>query len=143
MQNVGRTDECNDYTDKAIAQIPFPCSYYNMTRSPLRPTKVFVISSTTDRLSSLASEDRFEQYQVSGSNFKRRAVSPSVSLTGSPVLSGISSPPANFMMYGTSPTNTSANAAARVQQRTNQPPSHRFNLHDASGGLSKMSLSEE
>ncbi|KAI9290148.1 hypothetical protein BC943DRAFT_355968 [Umbelopsis sp. AD052] len=90
-----------------------------------------------------ASEDRFEQYQVSGSNFKRRAVSPSVSLTGSPVLSGISSPPANFMMYGTSPTNTSANAAARVQQRTNQPPSHHFNLHDASGGLSKMSLSEE
>ncbi|KAH8553418.1 hypothetical protein BGW37DRAFT_485643, partial [Umbelopsis sp. PMI_123] len=88
-----------------------------------------------------ASEDRFEQYQVSGSNFKRRAVSPSVSLTGSPVLSGIASPPASFMMYATSPTSTSANAAARAQQKANQLTSNHFNLHDASGGLSKMSLS--
>jgi hypothetical protein len=47
------------------------------------------------------------------------------------------------MMYGTSPTNTSANAAARLQQKPNQLPNNHFNLHDASGGLSKMSLSEE
>jgi len=90
-----------------------------------------------------ASEDRFEQYQFSGSNFKRRAVSPSISLTGSPVLSGISSPPASFMMYATSPTSSSGNAAARAQQKAAQFASNHFNLHDASGGLSKMSLGEE
>jgi hypothetical protein len=45
--------ECNDYTDKAIA---ISYSYYNMTRYPLRPTKVFVISSVkVFRTSSLRS----------------------------------------------------------------------------------------
>jgi hypothetical protein len=47
------------------------------------------------------------------------------------------------MMYGTSPTSSSGNAAARAQQKANQFASQFFNLHDASGGLSKMSLSEE
>lgn len=59
------------------------------------------------------------------------------------MLSGIASPPASFMMYGTSPTSNSGNAAARAQQKANQFTSQFFNLHDASGGLSKMSLSEE
>jgi hypothetical protein len=90
----------------------------------------------------LASEDRFDQsQQFNSSNFKRRAVSPSVSLTGSPVLSGIGSPPpTHLMMYGSSPT---SNAAARAQQKPGQFPTNVFNLHEASGGLSKMSLSEE
>ncbi|KAM3588704.1 hypothetical protein VKS41_001143 [Umbelopsis sp. WA50703] len=89
-----------------------------------------------------ASEDRFDQsQQFNSSNFKRRAVSPSVSLTGSPVLSGIGSPPpTHLMMYGSSPT---SNAAARAQQKPGQFPTNVFNLHEASGGLSKMSLSEE
>ncbi|KAG2203601.1 hypothetical protein INT47_011695 [Mucor saturninus] len=76
-----------------------------------------------------ASEDRFEPYPTSMS-LKRRAVSPSVSLNGSPVLSNMSSPPTNFFPYG----NTS-NAAAK-------PKSGTFNLQDASGGLSRMSISK-
>jgi hypothetical protein len=64
-------------------------------------------------------------------------VSPSVSLTGSPVLSGISSPPTSFTLYG---GNSSPNAAARAQQKTSS--TNMFNLQDASGGLSRMSLSE-
>ncbi|KAI8142592.1 hypothetical protein BJV82DRAFT_615403 [Fennellomyces sp. T-0311] len=80
-----------------------------------------------------ASEDRFEPYPTN--SLKRRAVSPSVSASGSPVLSAISSPPYSF--YGSSPT---SNAAARAQQKPGQLSS--FNLQDASGGLSRMSLSE-
>ncbi|ORY96462.1 hypothetical protein BCR43DRAFT_514858 [Syncephalastrum racemosum] len=80
-----------------------------------------------------ASEDRlYEPYPTN--SLKRRAVSPSVSASGSPVLSGINSPP--YALYGSSPT---SNAAARAQQK---PVSNGFNLQDASGGLSRMSLSE-
>jgi hypothetical protein len=79
---------------------------------------------------SIASEDRFEPYPSSIS-MKRRAVSPSVSLNGSPVLSHMSSPPTSFSLY------TSNNAAT-----TNRSKSGSFNLQDASGGLSKMSISE-
>lgn len=82
-----------------------------------------------------ASEDRFETY--SSSSLKRRAVSPSVSASGSPVLTGISSPP--YALYGSSPT---SNAAARAQQKPAQLSSSSFNLQDASGSLSRMSLSE-
>ncbi|CDH58328.1 hypothetical protein RO3G_16795 [Lichtheimia corymbifera JMRC:FSU:9682] len=81
-----------------------------------------------------ASEDRFEPYPAS--TLKRRAVSPSVSASGSPVLSTISSPPCSI--YGSSP---SSNAAARAQQKPGQISSS-FNLQDASGGISRMSLSE-
>ncbi|KAF7732884.1 hypothetical protein EC973_000160 [Apophysomyces ossiformis] len=89
-----------------------------------------------------ASEDRlFEPYPAVC--LKRRAVSPSVSLTGSPVLTGISSPPGVYASYyGSSPTSSTANAAARAQQKPGQLTSSSFNLHDASGGLSRMSLSE-
>ncbi|KAI7884678.1 hypothetical protein K492DRAFT_182975 [Lichtheimia hyalospora FSU 10163] len=80
------------------------------------------------------SEDRFEPYPAS--TLKRRAVSPSVSASGSPVLSTISSPPCSI--YGSSP---SSNAAARAQQKPGQISSS-FNLQDASGGISRMSLSE-
>ncbi|KAI8095493.1 hypothetical protein BDF21DRAFT_457784 [Thamnidium elegans] len=76
-----------------------------------------------------ASEDRFEPYPTS-IGLKRRAVSPSVSLNGSPVLTAMSSPPTNFAFY--SPSN---NAASRLKPGS-------FNLQDASGGLSRMSLSE-
>lgn len=82
----------------------------------------------------VASEDRFEPYPAS--TLKRRAVSPSVSASGSPVLSTISSPPCSI--YGSSP---SSNAAARAQQKPGQISSS-FNLQDASGGISRMSLSE-
>lgn len=82
----------------------------------------------------IASEDRFEPYPAS--TLKRRAVSPSVSASGSPVLSTISSPPCSI--YGSSP---SSNAAARAQQKPGQISSS-FNLQDASGGISRMSLSE-
>ncbi|KAG0173450.1 hypothetical protein DFQ28_008401 [Apophysomyces sp. BC1034] len=89
-----------------------------------------------------ASEDRlFEPYPAA--SLKRRAVSPSVSLSGSPVLMGISSPPGVYASYyGSSPTSSTANAAARAQQKPGQLTSSSFNLHDASGGLSRMSLSE-
>ncbi|KAK4512515.1 uncharacterized protein ATC70_003216 [Mucor velutinosus] len=91
-----------------------------------------------------ASEDRFEPYPTS-IGLKRRAVSPSVSLNGSPILTGYSSPPTSFASYqgGGShggPGGTSPNAAARAQQKASSSTS--FNLHDASGGLSRMSLSE-
>ncbi|CAO3642226.1 unnamed protein product [Mucor hiemalis] len=78
-----------------------------------------------------ASEDRFEPYPTSF-GMKRRAVSPSVSLNGSPVLTGISSPPTSFSPY------TSNNAAAS----NTRPKPTTFNLQDASGGLSRMSISE-
>lgn len=81
-----------------------------------------------------ASEDRFEPYPTSFS-MKRRAVSPSVSLNGSPVLTGISSPPTSFSLY------TSSNAAAAANTRP-KPNNTAFNLQDASGGLSRMSISE-
>jgi hypothetical protein len=63
-------------------------------------------------------------------SLKRRAVSPSVSLNGSPVLTVMSSPPTNFATYNTTrkPSSTNGNGS--------------FNLQDASGGLSRMSLSE-
>ncbi|KAI9315672.1 hypothetical protein BX666DRAFT_333975 [Dichotomocladium elegans] len=80
------------------------------------------------------SEDRFESYSTS--SLKRRAVSPSVSASGSPVLSAVSSPPCS--LYGSSP---SSNAAARAQQKPGQISSS-FNLQEASGGISRMSLSE-
>lgn len=69
---------------------------------------------------------------------KRRAVSPSVSLNGSPVLTGISSPPTtSFSLY------TSSNAAAAAANNTRSKPNNTtFNLQDASGGLSRMSISE-
>ncbi|KAL9544197.1 hypothetical protein MBANPS3_007746 [Mucor bainieri] len=89
-----------------------------------------------------ASEDRFEPYPTS-IGLKRRAVSPSVSLNGSPILTGYSSPPTNFASYyggNGGPGGTSPNAAARAQQKA--PSNSAFNLHDASGGLSRMSLSE-
>ncbi|GAA5802804.1 hypothetical protein HPULCUR_008279 [Helicostylum pulchrum] len=76
-----------------------------------------------------ASEDRFEPYPTS-IGLKRRAVSPSVSLNGSPVLTAMSSPPTNFALY-----NPSNNGASRLKPGS-------FNLQDASGGLSRMSLSE-
>lgn len=92
-----------------------------------------------------ASEDRFEPYPTS-IGLKRRAVSPSVSLNGSPILTGYSSPPTNFASYygggnNGGPGGTSPNAAARAQQKA-PSSSNSFNLHDASGGLSRMSLSE-
>ncbi|KAG1085454.1 hypothetical protein G6F42_021392 [Rhizopus arrhizus] len=90
-----------------------------------------------------ASEDRFEPYPTS-IGLKRRAVSPSVSLNGSPILTGYSSPPTSFASYyggnNGGPGGTSPNAAARAQQKPSSNTS--FNLHDASGGLSRMSLSE-
>ncbi|GAN06967.1 hypothetical protein MAM1_0143c06457 [Mucor ambiguus] len=89
-----------------------------------------------------ASEDRFEPYPTS-IGLKRRAVSPSVSLNGSPILTGYSSPPTSFASYyggNGGPGGTSPNAAARAQQKASSSSS--FNLHDASGGLSRMSLSE-
>ncbi|KAL7311448.1 hypothetical protein PS15m_009210 [Mucor circinelloides] len=90
-----------------------------------------------------ASEDRFEPYPTS-IGLKRRAVSPSVSLNGSPILTGYSSPPTSFASYyggnNGGPGGTSPNAAARAQQKPSSNIS--FNLHDASGGLSRMSLSE-
>lgn len=91
----------------------------------------------------IASEDRFEPYPTS-IGLKRRAVSPSVSLNGSPILTGYSSPPTSFASYYGSnggPGGTSPNAAARAQQKSSTS-SNSFNLHDASGGLSRMSLSE-
>lgn len=84
-----------------------------------------------------ASEDFLDSYS---SSIKRRAVSPSVSLTGSPVLTALSSPPTCFAPYGSS--NASNNAAARAHQKVSQLTPNAFNLHDASGGLSRMSLSE-
>lgn len=91
----------------------------------------------------IASEDRFEPYPTS-IGLKRRAVSPSVSLNGSPILTGYSSPPTSFASYyggnNGGPGGTSPNAAARAQQKPSSNTS--FNLHDASGGLSRMSLSE-
>lgn len=92
----------------------------------------------------IASEDRFEPYPTS-IGLKRRAVSPSVSLNGSPILTGYSSPPTTFASYygggsNGGPSGTSPNAAARAQQKASSSTS--FNLHDASGGLSRMSLSE-
>ncbi|KAI9496189.1 hypothetical protein BDB00DRAFT_135687 [Zychaea mexicana] len=93
------------------------------------------IHQTYKSIKRKASEDRFEPYPTS--SLKRRAVSPSVSASGSPVLSAISSPPYSF--YGSSPT---SNAAARAQQKPGQLSSSSFNLQDASGGLSRMSLSE-
>jgi hypothetical protein len=69
---------------------------------------------------------------------KRRAVSPSMSLTGSPVLTAVSSPPTLFTPFGSSHNN----AAARAQQKPAQLASNPFNLHDASGSLSRMTLSE-
>ncbi|CEP10798.1 hypothetical protein [Parasitella parasitica] len=89
-----------------------------------------------------ASEDRFEPYPTSIS-LKRRAVSPSVSLNGSPVMTGYSSPPTSFSSYyggNGGPGGTSPNAAARAQHKPSG--SNSFNLHDASGSLSRMSLSE-
>ncbi|ORE08878.1 hypothetical protein BCV72DRAFT_202601 [Rhizopus microsporus var. microsporus] len=79
-----------------------------------------------------ASEDRFEPYPAF--SLKRRAVSPSVSLSGSPILTGISSPPTSFC------PSPSPNAASRSYQQ--KPVDTSFNLQDASGGLSRMSLSE-
>ncbi|KAI8993332.1 hypothetical protein BDB01DRAFT_847225 [Pilobolus umbonatus] len=84
-----------------------------------------------------ASDDYSDSYS---SSIKRRAVSPSVSLTGSPVLTALSSPPTCFAPHGSG--STSNNAAARANQKLSQLTSSSFNLHDASGGLSRMSLSE-
>ncbi|KAG2176181.1 hypothetical protein INT43_005414 [Umbelopsis isabellina] len=121
---------------------PYQCSKLNPEMEMTYDALPSPTGTSVRHIKRKASEDRFDQnQQFNSSNFKRRAVSPSVSLTGSPVLSGIGSPPpSTFMMYSSSPT---SNAAARAQQKPGQFPSSMFNLHEASGGLSKMSLSEE
>ncbi|KAI9485926.1 MAG: hypothetical protein EXX96DRAFT_465613, partial [Benjaminiella poitrasii] len=94
-----------------------------------------------------SAEDRlFDPYPIPIS-LKRRAVSPSVSLNSSPILSDYASPPMSsssssssysfFNSYFSGNTN-SANAAARAQQKPSSNST--FNLHEASGGLSRMSL---
>ncbi|KAI8987329.1 hypothetical protein BDF20DRAFT_849506 [Mycotypha africana] len=100
-----------------------------------------------------ASEDRFDSFPTP-LGLKRRAVSPSLSLNGSPVLTGYNSPPTTGLAFfgnvgnntgssnssvqsAGSSSGTSLNAAARAQQKGST-----FNLHEASGGLSRMSLSE-
>ncbi|CAO3660338.1 hypothetical protein G6F70_003328 [Rhizopus microsporus] len=90
------------------------------------------IQQTYRSIKRKASEDRFEPYPAF--SLKRRAVSPSVSLSGSPILTGISSPPTSFC------PSPSPNAASRSYQQ--KPVDTSFNLQDASGGLSRMSLSE-
>ncbi|RUS13108.1 hypothetical protein BC938DRAFT_478128, partial [Jimgerdemannia flammicorona] len=74
------------------------------------------------------SDDRFEPYSTTTPH-KRRAVSPSL---GSPVLTGVPSPPGSMFFNG-SPTG-SPNPAARNSR-------NRVNIQDASGGFSRMSLS--
>ncbi|EIE92084.1 hypothetical protein RO3G_16795 [Rhizopus delemar RA 99-880] len=85
-----------------------------------------------------ASEDRFEPYPAF--TLKRRAVSPSVSLSGSPILTGISSPPTSFTPFPSASANAAASVARTHQQKLID--NNTFNLQDASGGLSRMSLSE-
>jgi hypothetical protein len=86
----------------------------------------------------VASEDRFEPYPTF--TLKRRAVSPSVSLSGSPILTGISSPPTSFTPFPSASANAAASVARTHQQKLID--NNTFNLQDASGGLSRMSLSE-
>ncbi|KAI8093776.1 uncharacterized protein BX664DRAFT_330543 [Halteromyces radiatus] len=105
-----------------------------------------------------ASEDRLiDNYTMNNNNnglpmtsLKRRAVSPSISLSGSPILSAtLSSPPqtslsSSSISSASSPclsSSSSGNAAARAQQKGHSQPGG-FNLYEASGGLSRMSLSE-
>ncbi|KAI8329676.1 hypothetical protein BC941DRAFT_195466 [Chlamydoabsidia padenii] len=85
-----------------------------------------------------ASEDRLWDGSTCF-NGKRRAVSPSVSLSGSPILtaSPSSSPTGSSYLYP-----TSGNAAARNHHSSPSSSHGGFNLHEASGGLSRMSLSE-
>ncbi|KAI9268806.1 hypothetical protein BY458DRAFT_511105 [Sporodiniella umbellata] len=78
------------------------------------------------------SEDRFEPYPTF--TLKRRAVSPSVSLSGSPILTGMSSPPISFAPC----PSTSPHTSARHKYIDNNT----FTLQDASGGISRMSLSD-
>ncbi|KAG1474386.1 hypothetical protein G6F56_000385 [Rhizopus delemar] len=84
------------------------------------------------------SEDRFEPYPTF--TLKRRAVSPSVSSSGSPILAGISSPPISYTSYPSTNANTAA-AAARYHSHK-YVDNNTFTLQDASGGLSRMSLSD-
>ncbi|KAI7904876.1 uncharacterized protein BX663DRAFT_550500 [Cokeromyces recurvatus] len=121
----------------------YQCSKLNpeieMTNFQLENT---IYNKTIKRKAS--AEDRlFDPYPIPIS-LKRRAVSPSLSLNGSPILSDFSSPPIpstsssysffNSYFGGTA----SANAAARAQQKPSSNST--FNLHEASGGLSRMSL---
>ncbi|KAI8377619.1 uncharacterized protein BYT42DRAFT_614286 [Radiomyces spectabilis] len=131
--------------DSSPTMVPYQCSKLNpeteMTNFQFEnlPSPVQQGFKSVKRK---GSEDRlFEPYL--GSSLKRRAVSPSVSLSASPVLTGISSPPGVLSQYNSSPTSSStANAAARAQTKPGQLPTNSFNLQDASGGLSRMSLSE-
>lgn len=88
----------------------------------------------------LASEDRLWD-----GGLKRRAVSPSVSLSGSPTLTASPPPTASLSTSSilSSPSSsylypTGGNAAARPSSSNSAGA---FNLHEASGGLSRMSLS--
>ncbi|SAL97104.1 hypothetical protein [Absidia glauca] len=88
-----------------------------------------------------ASEDRLWD-----GGLKRRAVSPSVSLSGSPTLTASPPPTASLSTSSilSSPSSsylypTGGNAAARPSSSNSAGAS--FNLHEASGGLSRMSLS--
>ncbi|KAI8644809.1 hypothetical protein BD408DRAFT_339701 [Parasitella parasitica] len=118
-----------------VADIPlYQCSKLN--------PEIEMTQQTYKSIKRKASEDRFEPYPTS-IGLKRRAVSPSVSLNGSPILTGYSSPPTSFSSYyggNGGPGGTSPNAAARAHHKPSGNNS--FNLHDASGGLSRMSLSE-
>ncbi|CAO3599753.1 unnamed protein product [Absidia cylindrospora] len=105
-----------------------------------------------------ASDDRLlDNYAASLNGLKRRAVSPSVSLSGSPILaassSSITSPPTTSLSsssISSSPSSSShlsyfhcsGNAAARTPSQTQSSSAKGFNLHEASGGISRMSLSE-
>ncbi|KAG1141092.1 hypothetical protein G6F37_004842 [Rhizopus arrhizus] len=116
----------------------YQCSKLNpeveMTVDNLPPP----IQQTYRTIKRKASEDRFEPYPAF--TLKRRAVSPSVSLSGSPILTGISSPPTSFTPFPSASANAAASVARTHQQKLID--NNTFNLQDASGGLSRMSLSE-
>ncbi|CAO3651965.1 unnamed protein product [Cunninghamella echinulata] len=123
-------------TSSSPSMIPYQSSKLNpeleMTNFQFDnlPSPIQSISSSFRSVKRKASEDRLDSFFTatsSSASLKRRAVSPSISLTGSPVLTAMASPP-------------TSNAAARAQQKPNQNSG--FNLYEASGGLSRMSLSE-
>ncbi|KAI9029800.1 hypothetical protein CLU79DRAFT_832163 [Phycomyces nitens] len=131
--------------DQSPTMAPYQCSKLNpeveMAHFQLENLPSQSVQQGFRSIKRKASEDRlYEPYSTA--SMKRRAVSPSVSVSPSPILTGISSPPTNYIQYGSSPTHSGGNAAARAQQKLVQLSTNTFNLQDASGGLSRMSLSE-
>ncbi|KAL0076656.1 hypothetical protein J3Q64DRAFT_1703383 [Phycomyces blakesleeanus] len=131
--------------DQSPTMAPYQCSKLNpeveMAHFQLENLPSTPVQQGFRSIKRKASEDRlYEPYSTA--SMKRRAVSPSVSVSPSPILTGISSPPAAYIQYGSSPTHSGGNAAARAQQKLVQLSTNTFNLQDASGGLSRMSLSE-